>query len=160
MELEGIADALKWAVVVLRQPQLHGSSLPPSQPCLCLALKCHRHCLLPFGQWGGWGLVAAGWVLGPRAVASRSTDCVFICPTFCTGSCCQRVNQVDEWPDLRRGNQQSRKRPEQWATLLAGDVPGPTACHHPFSGKCFEDFSLCSDFSAMGFFSGPGFLRY
>lgn len=52
MELEGIADALKWAVVVLRQPQLHGSSLPPSQPCLCLALKCHRHCLLPFGQWG------------------------------------------------------------------------------------------------------------
>lgn len=92
---------------------------------------------------GGWGLVAAGWVLGPRAVASRSTDCVFICPTFCTGSCCQRVNQVDEWPDLRRGNQQSRKRPEQWATLLAGDVPGPTACHHPFSGKCFDEILAC-----------------
>lgn len=57
----------------------------------------HSECAAP-GQLG----VGTGNRVGALAkyVASCFIECVLICPTFCTGSCCQWVNQVDGWPRL------------------------------------------------------------
>lgn len=58
---------------------------------------CRTRC--PPGSCG-WGLVT-GWVLWPSMwLPSLQIVFVFICPTFCTGSCCQPVNQVDGWSRL------------------------------------------------------------
>lgn len=79
------------------------------------ALKCYMQNRVPPGSWG-WGLVT-GWVFWPSLwLPSLQAVCVFICPTFCTGSCCQPVNQVDGWSRLRsRGKwQRLGKACEQW----------------------------------------------
>lgn len=57
----------------------------------------HSECAAP-GQLG----VGTGNRVGALAKSEASCfiECVLICPTFCTGSCCQWVNQVDGWPRL------------------------------------------------------------
>lgn len=69
------------------------------QRAVCsLVQTCHIQNVLPPGQLG----VGTGNRVGALAKSEAFCfiECVLICPTFCTGSCCQWVYQVDGWPRL------------------------------------------------------------